>query len=590
LLRSSAVVSSIPTRQSLPNAEIARVLRELGLFLEMDDVPFKPRAYEKAAFAVASTERPLSEVYREGGLKALDALPSVGHGIAERIASLLETGHIADLDRYREKYPVDLLALTAVEGVGPKSVRALYEGLGIRDVAGLKRAASAGEIHELTHFGERSEKKILAACATLEALQGRRPLADVLELAGRIEARLAAVKGVKEVRVAGSVRRRKDTIGDLDLLVSTGAPAPVMDAFVTMPEVREVLAKGLTKSMVRLSAGIDADLRVVEASCFGAALLYFTGSKAHNVALRRIAQKKDLKLSEYGLFRNGKRIAGKTEQEIFHALGLGFIPPELREDSGEIEAARQGRLPRLVEAGDLRGDLQVHTKWTDGAHDIRTMAKAAMRLGREYLAITDHTRDLAMARGLDEARLEEQRREIREVQSELSGIRLLCGAEVNIRPDGSLDVDDAALEKLDLVGAAIHSHLDQPRAQMTRRLVRAVENPHVDVLFHPSCRSLGRRPPIDFDFDAVVDAARRTGTALEIDAQPDRLDLRDELVRRAISAGVRIVIDSDAHNAGELRFVDDFGVAVARRGWAESTDVLNTLPLDELRAALKGGP
>jgi DNA polymerase (family 10) len=339
--------------------------------------------------------------------------------------------------------------------------------------------------------------------------------------------------------------------------------------------------------MARLDTGIDADLRVVPAASFGAALAYFTGSKDHNVALRRLAQEAGLKLNEYGLFRGERAIAGRSEAELYAALGLPWIAPELRENQGEIEAARAGTLPELIEYGSLRGDLQVQTDWTDGAASIEAMAAAAREHGLEYIAITDHTRDLHMARGCDEARLLAQAAEIRKLDRRLGRFRVLSGAEVNIREDGSLDVADEALARLDVVGAAIHSFFDQPRRKITRRVIRALENPHVDILFHPTGRSLGRREPADLDLDAVIAAARRTGTALEIDAMPDRLDLRDEHVRRAVAAGVPLVIDSDAHHPSHLAFADEFGVAVARRGWARGRDVLNTLPVKQLLARLK---
>jgi DNA polymerase (family 10) len=339
--------------------------------------------------------------------------------------------------------------------------------------------------------------------------------------------------------------------------------------------------------MVRLASGMDADLRLVPAASFGAALCYFTGSKAHNVALRRIAQARELKLNEYGLFRGSRRIAGRTEEEIYEALGLDWIPPELREDAGEIEQAARRRLPALIDYGDLRGDLQIQTDWTDGSASIEEMASAARDLGLEYIAITDHTRDLPMARGSDEERLLEQAEAIRKLNSRLRGFRVLSGAEVNIREDGSLDVADEALARLDVVGAAIHSYFHQGRAEATRRVIRALENPHVDVLFHPTARSIGHREPVDFDIDAVVAAARRTGTVLEVDAMPDRLDLRDEYVRKAVEAGVLLAIDSDAHQPGQLAYADELGVAVARRGWARKADVVNALPVGRCLARLK---
>jgi DNA polymerase (family 10) len=334
---------------------------------------------------------------------------------------------------------------------------------------------------------------------------------------------------------------------------------------------------------------MDADLRVVAEASFGAALCYFTGSKAHNLALRRIAQARGLKLNEYGLYRGQRKLAGRTEEEIYEALGLDWIPPELREDAGEIEAAGEGRLPALIEHGDLRGDLQIQTDWTDGSASIEEMADAARKLGFEYIAITDHTRDLAMARGSDEKRLLEQAEAIHKLNQTLRGFRVLSGAEVNIRKDGTLDVADEALAKLDVVGAAVHTHFHQGLGEMTRRVIRAMENPHVDILFHPTARSIGRREPVDLDIDAVIAAAVRTGTVLEIDAMPDRLDLRDEYVRKAVDAGVLLAIDSDAHQPGHLAYADELGVAVARRGWARKADVVNALPVTKCLARLKGG-
>jgi DNA polymerase (family 10) len=571
------------------NDEIAERLTEMALFLEMEGVAFKPRAYEKAAQAVASHERPLAALFAEGGEKALLEVPGVGRGIAERIGELLHGGRIADLERMRGAIPVDVLALTRIEGLGPKHVRALHEALGVRTLAGLEAACRAGRVRDVPHFGEKSEQKILHGLALLQQASGRHPIGAVWSLAHEIEGRLSKLAGVERAAIAGSLRRRKETIGDLDFLVVSAHPARVMRSFVGMPEVTAVHAHGPSKSMVRLSNGMDADLRVVAAESFGAALLYFTGSKDHNVALRRIAQEKGLKLNEYGVFRGERAMAGRTEEEVYEALGLPFIPPELREARGELEAARAGRLPKLIAYGSLRGDLQIQTDWTDGAASIEAMAAAAKRLGLEYIAITDHTRDLAMTGGSDEKQLLAQGKEIARLNRKLVGFRILTGAEVNIRKDGSLDIADEALARLELVGAAVHSLFGQPRATATRRVIRAMENPHVDVLFHPTARQLGRREPIDLDIDAVIAAAKRTGTVLEIDGIPDRLDLRDEYVRKAVTAGVPLVIDSDAHHPSHLRYADEYGVAVARRGWARASDVLNTLPVTKLLARLKGG-
>lgn len=574
-------------RRPSSNAEVANALREMALFLEMDGVPFKPRAYEKAALAVEALDRSLAEIEAKQGLKGVDAIPAVGKGIAERMVELLHTGRMRDLERLREKTPIDVLGLTAVEGLGPKTAKILYEELGIRDVRALEKACRAGRVRALPHCGEKTEQNILRGIAFLAGAGSRRLLGVVLPLAREIEGRLHQIAGVERAAVAGSVRRCKETIGDLDFLVVARDPERVARAFASMPDVTHVYARGATKTLVRLANGLDADLRVVPAESFGAALLYFTGSKAHNVALRRIAQLEGLKLNEYGLFRDARRLAGRSEEEVYRALGLPFVPPELREDTGEIEAARAGRLPGLIEHGELRGDLQIQTDWTDGAASIEAMALAAKAIGLEYIAITDHTRDLAMARGCDEAKLVEQAEAVRKLNGRLRGFRVLSGAEVNIREDGSLDVADEALAQLEVVGAAIHAQFRQSKTQMTRRVLRAMENPHVDILFHPTARLIGRREAVALDVDAVIAAAKRTGTVLEIDAMPDRLDLRDEYVRKAVSAGVKLAIDSDAHDPSHLAYADEFGVAVARRGWARKSDIVNALPATRCLAQLK---
>lgn len=570
------------------NAEIAARLREMALFLEMRGVRFKPRAYEKAADAVAGFERPIAALFAEGGVKALGQVPHVGTGIAERIGELIATGHTADLDAMRHETPVDVIALTDIEGVGPRMVKLLYDELGVRTLEDLGRAARAGQVRRLRHCGEKTEQKILEGLALLAQRGGRRPLGTVLDLAEDLERRLAAVPGVRRAALAGSVRRRRDTIGDLDFLVAADDAAAVTRAFLALPEVAHVYGTGATKTMVRLHTGMDADLRVVPDESFGAALHYFTGSKDHNVALRRLAIERGLKLNEYGVFAGERAIAGRTEADVYAALGLPFIPPELREMTGEIEAARAGRLPRLIEPGCLRGDLQIQTDWTDGADTLAAMAAAARGRGLEYLAITDHTRSLAMM-GLDETRLREQGRAIAALNARRPGIRVLRGAEVNIQKDGTLDIADDLLAELDVVGVAVHSHFHLPRAEQTARVIRAMENPHADILFHPTARALGRREPIDLDIDAIIAAAARTGTVLELDALPDRLDLRDDHVRRAVAAGVPLVIDSDAHAAAHLAFPDRYGVPTARRGWATAKDVINTLPVERFLARLKGG-
>ncbi len=571
----------------MTNAEIARVMREIAVFLDMDGVPFKPRAYEKVAYAIEAVDEPVAAIYKRGGIKAVEEIPGVGKSIAEKIVELIETGRLPYYDELRKKTPVDVAALTAIEGLGPKNIKTLYQELRVRTVADLEKAALAGKIRELPHFGEKSEQKILKGIGFLKQSSGRFPLGAVLPLMMEIEARLGRLAGVQRVTIAGSIRRRKETVGDGDILVIAKKPDAIMDFFVGMPEVVHVHGKGHTKSSVKLNTGMDVDLRVVPAASWGAALNYFTGSKDHNVTLRRIAIEKNLKLNEYGVFRGEKAIAGKTEEEVYAVLGLPYIAPELREMAGEIEAAQAGKLPDLIGYDDLRGDLQTQTTWTDGANSIEEMAAEAQRLGLEYMAITDHTKSLAMM-GADEKQLRQQMKAIDKLNKQLKGFTVLKGAEVNINKDGTLDIDDATLAQLDVVGVAVHSHFNLSRAEQTRRVIRAIENPHADIFFHPTARVLQKREPIDIDIDAVIAAAKRAGTILEIDAYPERLDLKDEHVRKAVDAGVKLAIDTDAHSVNHLGYLH-FGIATARRGWAERADVVNALPLRGFLRSLKGG-
>ncbi|MEE9180251.1 MAG: DNA polymerase/3'-5' exonuclease PolX [Vicinamibacteria bacterium] len=569
------------------NRDIGKGLREISAYLEMEGVGFKPRAYEKAADAVEAMEEPVSKLFAEGGIKRVATVPGVGKSIAEKISEFIETGKVDYLEEMKSRRPVDLMELTAIEGVGPKTVGMLYDALGVRTLDDLERVAREGKVRSLRGFGEKSEQEILRGLAFLRQHRGRFPLGEVLPLAYFIEQCLRELDGVDKVTVAGSVLRRKETVGDVDVLVVSRHADRVMDFFVTMPEVTHVHGKGPTKSSVRLENGLDVDLRVVPAKSFGAALNYFTGSKAHNVHLRRIAQERGLKLNEYGLFKGTKAVAGKTEEDLYRALDLPFIPPELREDRGEIEAAREGRLPKLIGYRDLKGDLQTQTDWTDGKHSIADMAREAQANGLEYIAITDHTISLAMM-GMDETKLAKQMEAIEAVDRRSPGIRVLRGAEVNVMPDGSLDIGDSLLSRLDVVGVGVHSHFHQSRSEMTERLCRAMRNPHVDILFHPTGRVVLKRDPYDLDLDEVLRVARETGTVLEIDAIPDRLDLKDEHVRKAIDAGVKLVIDSDAHATAHFGLLH-YGVAQARRGWATGKDVLNTLPVERFLASLKDG-
>jgi len=577
----------------MSNQEIAKILYEISELLEMKDIPFKPRAYEKAALAIENLEEEVEEIYNKGGLKALKEIPGVGESIAEKIEEIIKTGHLKYYEKLKKKMPVDLEEITAVEGVGPKMVMKLYKHLGIKTLHDLEKAAKAGKIRGLEGFGEKTEQNILQGIEFLKKSQGRFVLGFVMPKIREIENRIKSLKGVKQAVVGGSIRRRKETVGDGDILVAVSSPKiakKVVDYFIHMPEVVYVYSKGETKSSVKLNNGMDFDLRVVPEESFGAALQYFTGNKDHNIVLRKIAIKKGYKLNEYGLFKGKKMIAGKTEEEIYKALGLQWMEPELRTNTGEIEAAQRGKLPKIINYNDLRGDLQIQTTWSDGASSIEEYVEEAMKLGLEYITITDHTKGLAVTGGLNEKDLEKQGKEIDRINQKLKKenkkFKILKGAEVNIKKDGSLDISDKTLKKLDVVGVAVHSGFKMSKRQMTERVIKAIKNPNADILFHPTGRVINRRPPYELDIEKIIRAAKETNTILEIDAYPDRLDLKDEHVRMAVKAGVKLSIDSDSHHVSHMRYLE-FGIAQARRGWATKKDVVNTQPLDKFLKSLK---
>lgn len=569
------------------NWEIAKILFEMAALLEMEGVAFKPRAYEKAALGVESLDEEVVLLYKEGGIERLEKIPAVGKGIAQHIEALLKKGTFKEYRDLKKKVPVNITELMAVEGIGPRMVKALWEELGIKNIGQLEKAAKAGKIRTLERFGEKSEQKILKGIEFLKKSAGMQVLGFVLPEIRAIEKTIRSFPEVEDAMVAGSVRRRKETIGDIDLLAVSEDPEKVMDRFVSLPMVAHVYGKGPTKTNVRLKNGLDADLRVVPKGSYWAAINYFTGSKDHNIALREIAIKKGYKLNEYGLYRGKKQLAGKNEKDIYRLLGMKEMPlPEMRENLGEIEAAREGRLPTLIAYGDLKGDLQVQTDWTDGEHSIEEMASAAQKGGLEYIAITDHTRSLAMTGGADEKKLLKQAEEIKKIQHKFKNFRILTGAEVNIGKDGSLDIDDKTLAKLDVVGAAVHSHFNLSREEQTRRIIRAMENPHVDIIFHLTARVINKREPIALDIDAIIAAAKRTKTVLEIDAFPDRLDIKDDYIRKCVEAGVKMSIDSDAHSVQHFKYLE-IGVAQARRGWATRSDIINAWPVQKMLSLLK---
>lgn len=574
----------------MSNSEISKILSEISEYLEMEEGrTFRSRAYEKAAETISDLEEDLGSVYKNDGLEGLKDIQGVGASIAEKIEELLTTGRLKYYESLKKETPVRLDELTRIEGLGPKNIKKLHEKLGIKNLNDLEKAAKAGKIRKLDDFGEKSEENILAGIEFVRKYGGRLILGYIIPLAEMLKERLDAIPGTSRVTVAGSYRRRKDTVGDLDILVVSKKSELVMDFFVEQPGVDRVLAHGPTKSSIRLSAGVDVDLRVVPAESYGAALAYFTGSKAHNVHMREIAQKKGMKLNEYGLYKGKKMVAGSSEEEIYGALGLDYVEPEMREDSGEIALARDRKLPRLIPYGALKGDLQTQTTWTDGKHTIEEMARAALALGLEYIAITDHTKRLAMTNGLDEKRIRMQMKEIDALNKKFKGkIVILKGTECDILKDGTLDLPDEVLKDLDVVGVSVHSYFNLSRRDQTERAVRAMENPHVDILFHPTGRLINKRKAIDIDIDTVIRTAKRNSTVLEICGQPKRLDLKDEYIRKCVEANVKMSINSDAHSAAHFEFLD-LGVSQARRGWATKADIINAWPLKKCLGYLKDG-
>lgn len=566
-------------------------MRDLGFLTEMmeedPNVQFRARAYYRAADTIVSLQENVTDIYGRHGVNGLLEIPSVGKAIASKIEEYVKRGKIQHLVELKAKVPIDIDELYGIEGIGPKTVKMFYDKLQIKNLADLENAATEGKLKTLPGFTEKKEQDIFKQIEFFKRGKGRLIIGEVYPLVKQIEKRLQHIAGVKNAVAAGSIRRMKETIGDIDYLVTANDPKRVIDFFVKMPEVQEILGMGQAKAFVKLASGIDADLLVVPEESWGSALQYFTGSKEHSVQLRKIAISKGLRLNEWGVFKGDKRIAGATEEEVYNTLGLQWIPPEMRENAGEIELGRQDKVPKLVEYGSLKGDLQVHSENSDGTATIEEMARGAKAFSLDYIAITDHTKSLALAGGLEEQELLEQADKILQLNDRLrEEFRILSSAEVNIMKDGSLDIPNTVLDKLDIVGAAIHSHFNLPIETQTERLIKAAKNPSVDILFHPTGRLINRRPGYPVDIEKVIEVAKDTNTVLEIDAHYDRLDLKDEYVRMAVRNGVKLVIDSDAHHPIHYSFLT-FGIAQARRGWAIQSDILNTLPADKLLNALK---
>jgi DNA polymerase (family X) len=572
------------------NADITVIFEEIADLLEIQGAnPFRIRAYRNAARILGDLPQEARILVERGD--DLTRLPGIGADLAGKITEIINTGHCSLLERLRKELPPAITELLKIPGLGPKRVKMLYHDLDVQTIEQLQRAAQDGRIRVLHGFGEKTEQNILQAVQAHASQSRRFKLATAAQYAETLRAFLQAVPGVQRVVVAGSFRRMRETVGDLDILV-TAAPdstvmhSPVMQRFIAYDEVAEVFSAGETRASVLLKCGIQVDLRVVAQESYGAALHYFTGSKSHNIAIRRIAQQLGLKVNEYGVFRGAQRIAGDSEESVYRAVGLPYIPPELREDRGEIEAARAGRLPKLVELSDLKGDLHAHTKATDGHDTLRGMALAAKALGLEYLAITEHSRRLTVAHGLDPQQLAKQCDEIDLLNTKLDGITLLKGIEVDILEDGSLDLPDAVLARLDLVIGAVHSKFELSRAKQTERILRAMDSPHFTLLAHPSGRLIEQREPYDVDMLRIIRHAKQRGCFLELNAHPERLDLLDSHCQSAKEEGVLVSINSDAHSTFDFANLK-YGVGQARRGWLEKTDVLNTRSLSALRKLFK---
>lgn len=571
----------------MKNQEIAKIFYEIAFFLQMEGDKFRPIAYERAAITLEGLEEDIEKIYKSGGKEALRKIPGVGESIAEKIEEYLKTGKIKYYEDYKKKYPINLDELMGIEGLGPKRLKVLYEKLKIKDLKSLEEAAKSHKIAPLFGFGEKTEKNILESIEFAKRAKGRFLLGDILPRVREVYEKLKNLKEVERIDVVGSIRRMKETIGDVDFLVISKNPEPIMDFFVSLPGVIKVWGKGTTKSSVRMREGFDMDIRVLAKRSYGAALQYFTGSKEHNIALRKIAIEKGFKLSEYGLFKGSKMIAGENEEEIYEKLGLDWIPPELRENRGEIEAALKKNLPKLINYKEIKGDLHLHSDWDGGANSIEEIANYAIKMGYEYIGIADHTKFLKIEHGLDERKIRERNKEIDKLNEKFKGkIKILKGCEANIMPDGSIDISEDCLKELDFVIAGVHSKFKMSKEEMTERIIKAMKNPNVDIISHPTGRLIQKRGEYEIDLEKILKIARETGTILEINSYPERLDLNDINIKKAKEMGVKMVINTDAHQVDQMRYIE-YGIAQARRGWAEKEDIINCWPLEQLLKFLK---
>jgi DNA polymerase (family 10) len=568
------------------NQKIAKIFREIAAYYEMEDIPFKPRAYERAAESIDESNQSVLDIYKRGGIENLKKeIPGAGKNLAAHLEEIIKTGKLKLYEKLKKKIPVNLDELLSVENIGPKTIFSLYKKLKVKNINDLEKAAKSGKIAKLPNFGKQSEEKILKGIEFYKKNTDRFLLGQILPIVEKIEDRLKKIKGVDKVITAGSIRRMQETIGDIDTLVTARYPERVMEEFINMPEVVEIISKGPTKTSVKLNLGINADIRVLSPEDFGAALQYFTGDKNHNIEVRKIAIAKGYKLNEYGLFEGKKKIAGKTEEEIYKKLGMEWMPPEIRTVSGEIEAAKNKKLPELIGFNDIKGDLHLHSNYSDGMNTVMELALAGEKMGYKYLAISDHVGSLAIANAMDEKKLLKELAEIdrtnKELQRKKIDIKILKSAEVNIKKDGSIDLGDKLLAKLDIVIASVHSHFNMEENEMTERIIKAMKNPYVNIIGHLTGRIISKRPAYKIDMEKIIKASREYKVALEINSYFTRLDLCDTDIRRAVNMNAKMVINTDAHSINQLEMIK-LGVAQARRGWAEKKNILNTQPLNNL--------
>ncbi len=570
----------------MKNSEVAKVFQDIADLLELKgENQFKIKAYQKVIRSIEYLPVEVEQLVKEDRLKEI---PGVGEAITRKITELVTTGKLGYYEELKSEFPEGISTLLDIPGIGPKTAMLLSSDLGIRSVDELEAAIIEGKVASLPRMGDKITENIRRHIQTLRRKDQRIPIGEALSVVDEILSRLKKLPGLKNLTPAGSLRRFRETIGDIDIMGTADNPREIMQAFTTLPQVKEILASGITKSSVIVSGGLQVDLRLVEHDSFGSLLQYFTGSKQHNINLRERAHRQGLKLSEYGItnLATGELERFATEEAFYQRQGLAFIPPEIREAQQEIERAERGTLPKLVELSDIKGDFHVHSTWSEGRESIEAMALAARERGYQYLAITDHSGGRGIAHGLNVERLRQQILEIKELNQRLDGIHIFSGMEVDIRADGSLDMPDELLQELDIVTVAVHSGMSQSQEQMTPRIIQAIENPNVDVLAHPTCRLLPNREPVAVDIEATFQAAARTNTVLEINGMPSRLDLKDTHIYRARELGVKLVINTDAHSIDHLEFMR-FGVGVARRGWCQAQDILNTRPLSEVMDYLK---